>query len=440
MEAALLAGIILVVGLVVTLLIGVPISVAVGLSSLVALSAVVGPEKAVFVSSQRLFTGINSFTLLAIPFFILAGSLMNSGGIARRLIDAAKVLVGWLPGSLAATTVVANALFGSVSGAAVASCAAIGKVMTPRMKAEGYAAPFVAANNIASAPAGMLIPPSNTIIVYSLVSSTSIATLFMAGYGPGILWMLVCLLVVGWYVWRNPEVRTAGAAVERLGVGEGIRQIWGAVPSLLMIVIVVGGILAGLFTPTESAAIAVVYCLVLGFVYREVKVKDLPSIVLDATFTTAIVMLLIGVSSIMSWVMSYSRIPDGLASLILGLTDSPTLILLMIMAMLLVLGTFMDPTPAILIFGPIFLPIVTELGVDPIHFGMAMVFNLCLGTITPPVGAVLFVGARIGEVPVEPVVRRLLPYFVGLVAALLLVTFVPQISLAVPGWLGLLEE
>src|SRR6185312_13230097 len=268
MDAALIAGIILVVGIAVLLLARVPIAVAVGFSAFAAVAAVIGMEKASFVAAQRLFTGVNSFTLLAIPFFILAGVLMNNGGIAGRLIDAAKVLVGRMPGSLAQTNVVANALFGSVSGAAVASAAAVGGVIGPRQRKEGYDRNFSAAVNIASAPSGMLIPPSNTLIVYSLVSSTSIATLFVAGYIPGILWALACMLVVWLYVRKRPELKNH----VKVSLPTALLTIWRAVPSILMIVIVIGGILAGVFTPTESAAIAVVYCLILGFIYKAIKV------------------------------------------------------------------------------------------------------------------------------------------------------------------------
>lgn len=434
MDAALVAGIVLVVGIAVLLLARVPIAVAVGISAFLAVAAVIGVEKASFVSAQRMFTGINSFTLLAIPFFILAGVLMNNGGIAGRLIDAAKVLVGRTPGSLAQTNVVANALFGSVSGAAVASAAAVGGVIGPRQRKEGYDRNFSAAVNIASAPSGMLIPPSNTLIVYSLVSSTSIATLFVAGYIPGILWALACMLVVWLYVRRRPELKNH----VKVSLPVALLTIWRAVPSILMIVIVIGGILAGVFTPTESAAIAVVYCLVLGFIYKAIKVGDLPRILIDATLTTAIVMLLVGVSTIMAWVMAFSGIPAAISSGLLGLTDSPTLILILIMVILLIVGTFMDPTPAILIFVPIFLPIVTTFGVDPIHFGIMVTFNLCLGTITPPVGNVLFVGARVAGLRAEPVIKALVPFFLALVAMLFVVTFIPQLSLWLPDLLGLL--
>ncbi|MFL4478174.1 TRAP transporter large permease [Paeniglutamicibacter sp. ORCA_105] len=436
MDAALVAGIVLVVGIAVLLLARVPIAVAVGISAFLAVAAVIGVEKAAFVSAQRMFTGINSFTLLAIPFFILAGVLMNNGGIAGRLIDAAKVLVGRTPGSLAQTNVVANALFGSVSGAAVASAAAVGGVIGPRQRKEGYDRNFSAAVNIASAPSGMLIPPSNTLIVYSLVSSTSIATLFVAGYIPGILWALACMLVVWLYVRKRPELKNH----TKVALPVALLTIWRAVPSILMIVIVIGGILAGVFTPTESAAIAVVYCLILGFVYKAIKVGDLPRILIDATLTTAIVMLLVGVSTIMAWVMAFSGIPGAISSGLLGLTDSPTMILILIMVILLIVGTFMDPTPAILIFVPIFLPIVTTFGVDPIHFGIMVTFNLCLGTITPPVGNVLFVGARVAGLRAEPVIKALVPFFLALVAMLFVVTFIPQLSMWLPDVLGLLAE
>lgn len=434
MDPVIIAGLILLIGIVVLLFIGVPVAVAVGTSSFVALAYVIGPETASFVGAQRLFTGINSFTLLAIPFFVLAGELMNTGGIAARLVDAAKVLVGRMPASLAQTNVVANALFGSVSGAAVASAAAVGTVMGPRQRAEGYDRAFSTAVNAASAPAGMLLPPSNTLIVYSLVSSTSIATLFMAGYGPGLLWALLCMIVVFLYSRKH-----------RIGGGESVPlkvvavTLLRALLPLLMIVIVIGGILTGVFTPTESAVIAVLYSLVLGMAYRQISLRQLPEILLSATKTTSIVMLLVGVATIMSWVMSYSRIPQLIAETMLGLTESPTMILLLILVLLVAVGTFLDPTPAILIFTPIFLPIVVEFGVDPIHFGLIVVFALSLGTITPPVGNVLFVSAKVANMRIEPVIRALLPFFAALLIGLLIVTFVPALSLWLPDMLGLLE-
>lgn len=435
MDPASLAGLILLVGIVVMIALSVPIAVAIGLSAIFATVALLGFDGAILASSQRMFTGINSFPLLAIPFFVLAGVLMNNGGIAGRLIDAAKVLVGRMPGSLAQTNVVANAMFGAVSGAAVAAAAAVGTVMEPRQRKEGYDRAFSAAVNAASAPAGMLIPPSNTFIVYSLVSSTSIAALFMAGVGPGLVWAAACMVVVLLYVRKHPEIRVA----ERVTVRQGLVVLWKAVPSLLMIVIVIGGILSGIFTATESAAIAVVYCLVLGFAYRMLKVSELPRMLLDAARTTAIVMLLVGVSSALSWVMSFARIPDLISEGMLGVTDNSTIILIMMMVILLLVGTFMDPTPAILIFTPIFLPIAMEFGISPIHFGTMIVYNLCVGVITPPVGNVLFVSARVAGLRLEPVVAKIAPFLLALIGGLFVVVFVPQLSTWLPTQMGLMS-
>ncbi|WP_341358166.1 TRAP transporter large permease [Georgenia sp. M64] len=434
MDTNTIAGLILLFGIILGIVASVPIAVTVGLSSLGAAVVLLGTDQAVLVSAQRMFTGINSFPLLAIPFFVLAGVLMNNGGIAGRLIDAAKVLTGRMPASLAQTNVVANAMFGAVSGAAVAAAAAVGTVMTPRMRKDGYERTFAAAVNVASAPAGMLIPPSNTFIVYSLVSSTSIAALFMAGVGPGLVWAGAVMAMVYVYARRQPgRLRSS----DHPTFAQAVLVLWKAVPSMLMIVVVVGGILAGYFTATESAAIAVVYSLVLGFAYRALHVRDLPRILLDSARTTAIVMLLVGVSTALSFVMSFARIPDMISEAVLGLTSSPTVILVLMMVILLVVGTFMDPTPAILIFTPIFLPIVMEFGIDPIHFGTMIVFNLSLGVITPPVGNVLFVGARVAGLRIEPVVSRLWPFLVSLVLGLFVVVFIPAISMWLPTAMGL---
>lgn len=433
MDPILLAGLVLVVGIALSIAFGVPIAVGIGLSSFASLIVLLDFDKAALVSAQKMFTGINSFTLLAIPFFVLAGVLMNSGGIAGRLIDAAKVLVGRMPNSLAHTNVVSNAMFGAVSGAAVAAAAAVGTVMTPRMREEGYDRRFAAAVNVASAPSGMLIPPSNTFIVYSLVSSTSVAALFMAGVGPGLVWMIACMIVVAILGSRYGGRSSA----QHPTFSQAMLTIWRAVPSLLMIVIVVGGILAGFFTATESSAIAVVYCLILGFAYKQLKVKELPALLLDAARTTAIVMLLVAVSTVLSFVMSFAHIPEAASSALLGLSDNPNVILIIMMLILLVVGCFMDPTPAILIFTPIFLPIVTTFGIDPLHFGTMIVYNLCVGVITPPVGNVLFVGARVAGLRIEPVVGKLIWFLLALVIGLLLVVFVPQISMWLPTVMGL---
>ncbi|WP_413450389.1 TRAP transporter large permease [Georgenia phoenicis] len=435
MDPATLAGLILLGSILVGIVFSVPIAIVIGAASMLAAIPLLGLEAAALVTAQRMFTGINSFPLLAIPLFVLAGVIMNNGGIAGRLVDAAKVLTGRMPASLAQTNVVANAMFGAVSGAAVAAAAAVGNVMHHRMVKEGYDRRFAAAVNVASAPSGMLIPPSNTFIVYSLVSSTSIAALFMAGAVPGILWALACMVVIYLYARKQPgKLKSA----DRISFAQGMLVIWRAVPSLLMIIIVVGGILGGFFTATESAAIAVVYCLVLSAIYRSIRVSELPGILVDAGRTTAIVMLLVAVSTALSFVMSFARIPDLISDAVLGFTDSSTVVLIIMMVILLVAGTFMDPTPAILIFVPIFLPIVTEFGIDPVHFGAMVVMNLSVGVITPPVGNVLFVGARVGRLRIEPVISKLWPFLVAIILTLFLVVFVPQLSLWLPTAMGLL--
>ncbi len=435
MDPATLAGLTLLVVIVIGIVFSLPIAIVIGTASFLAAIPLLGMEQAVLVTAQRMFTGINSFPLLAIPLFVLAGVIMNNGGIAGRLVDFAKVVTGRMPASLAQTNVVANSMFGAVSGAAVAAAAAVGNVMSPRMAKEGYDRRFAAAVNVASAPAGMLIPPSNTFIVYSLVSSTSIAALFMAGLFPGLLWAFACMIVVYLYARKQPGRLKA---TERVSFSQAMRVLWRAVPSLLMIIIVVGGILTGYFTATESASIAVVYCLVLAAVYRSIKLRELPAILVDAGRTTAIVMLLVAVSTALSFVMSFARIPDIISDAVLGFTDSSVVVLIIMMVVLLAVGTFMDPTPAILIFVPIFLPIVTEFGVDPVHFGAMVVMNLSVGVITPPVGNVLFVGARIARLRIEPVITRLWPFLLAIILALLVVVFVPQLSVWLPTTMGLM--
>ena len=429
-----LAALVLVVGIAVLLLIGAPVSIAVGLSSLAALFTVLGTENGVLTAAQQIFRGINSFPLLAIPFFVLAGVIMNNGGIAGRLIDAAKVMVGRTPGSLAQTNVAANALFGAVSGSGVAAAAAIGASMGPMQAREGYNRGFSAATNIASAPAGMLIPPSNLMIVYSLVSGASIAALFVAGYVPGLLWVLACMVIVYLYARRRPEMRQT----QRVSLAQGARTVLVAVPALLLIVVVIGGILGGLFTATEASCIAVLYSLALAAAYRSISLRDMPGIFMDATRTTAVVMFLIGVSSVMGFVFSFAQIPATVSEAMFSLSSDPVVLLLLIGLVLLLVGLFRDPTPAVLIFTPIFLPIVTSFGIDPVHFGMIMVFALSVGTITPPVGPILFVGAKVAGLGIEDVFRRLLPFFAVLVVLLVVITFTPVLSLGLPGLLGLL--
>jgi len=417
------------------LIIGVPISIGIGLSSTLAMALILPFENAMVTSAQRLFIGTNSFSLLAIPFFILAGNIMNNGGIAIRLVNCAKVISGKLPGSLAQSNIVANMLFGAISGSGVAAAAAVGGTMGPLQEKEGYSKEFSAAVNIASAPTGMLIPPSNTLIVYSTVAgSVSVSALFIAGYIPGILWGLGVMIIAGIMAKKEGYISKDSYSLKR-----GLMVFLDAIPSLLLIVIVIGGILKGVFTATEGSAIAVVYSLVLSFIYRALKPKDLPRILLDSARMTAIVIFMIGVSSIMSWVMAFTNIPQIIANALLSITSSKIIILLIMNVILLVIGTFMDPTPAVLIFTPIFLPMAESFGMHPVQFGIMIVFNLCIGTITPPVGPILFTGCKVGGVTIEQVFRRLIPFFIVTAVILLLVTFLPELSLTLPRLLDLVK-
>ncbi|MBM7455696.1 tripartite ATP-independent transporter DctM subunit [Oceanisphaera litoralis] len=411
------------------LALGIPVSFAIGISSVLTIMLSLPFEPAIAVVSQKMASGLDSFSLLAIPFFILAGNIMNCGGIAMRLINLAKVLGGRLPGSLAHCNVLANMMFGSISGSAVASAAAVGGTMAPMQRREGYSPTYSAAVNIASCPSGLLIPPSNTLIVYSLVSGgTSISALFLAGYIPGMLMGLGIMLVAGIIAKRR------GYPIDKRSTWQDVMRLtWDALPSLALIFIIMGGIISGVFTATEASAIAVVYTLFLAVgVYREVKVKELPKIILDSAITTSIVLLLIGASMGMSWAMANADIPYMISDALLAVSENPLILLLIINIILLVVGIFMDMTPAVLIFTPIFWPIAQEMGLDPVHFGIMMTFNLCIGICTPPVGSALFIGCSVGGVSIDKVIKPLLPFYAVLFATLLLVAYVPEISLFLP--------
>ena len=419
---------ILVISFVFFLGIGTPVAWSISLSSLLTMLFSIPFIPAVTTVPQRMATGLDSFALLAIPFFILAGQLMNKGGVAHRLIAHAKALVGAFPGGLALINIIAAMLMGAIAGSAMASASAMGSILGPEMEREGYSKEFGAAVNITSSTIGLVIPPSNVLIVYSLASGgVSIAALFLAGYIPGILTGLLLMVVAAF--WARKKGFSSG---KRSSLGQVVKTFVDAFPSLLLLVVVIGGIVTGVFTATEASAIAVLYCLILGFIYREIRWKDLSGILLDAASTTAVVMLLIGASMCMSWVLSYENIPQDISNALLALSDNPIVILLIINVLLLIVGIFMDMTPAVLIFTPIFLPVVTSLGMDPIHFGIVMVLNLCIGLCTPPVGSVLFVGIGVANTSIEKVLKPLLPLFLVMIVALFLVTFIPQLSLWLP--------
>mgnify|MGYP001801126943 CR=1 FL=1 len=411
------------------LAIGVPIAYSIGLSALFTLLVSMDFWSATTTLAQRMATSLDSFALLAIPFFILAGQLMNQGGIADRLIKFSKVLVGRLPGGLAFVNIIACMLFGAISGSAVAAASAIGGFMNPMMEKEGYAKSFGAAVNITSSTTGLIIPPSNILIIYSLASGgVSIAALFLAGYVPGILMGLALMTVAAVYaiIKKYPTDKS-------VKLSDFFPRFFDALPSLFLLIVVIGGIVGGIFTATEASAVAVVYTLVLAFVYKEIKVSDLPEIVLETIKTTAIVMLLIATSIGMSWVMSYENIPQEISATLISISNNPIIILLIINLILLFVGVFMDMTPAVLIFTPIFLPIVNELGLDPIHYGIVMIMNLCIGLCTPPVGSVLFVGCGVAKLSIQKVIRPMLPFFLIMIVVLMLVTYIPGLSLWLPG-------
>ena len=410
------------------LAIGTPVAWSITISALLTMLVSIPALPAFTTVSQRIGTGLDSFALLAIPFFILSGELMNKGGIAHRLIAFAKTLVGSLPGGLALINVISAMLMGAIAGSAMASASAMGSILGPEMEKEGYSREFGAAVNITSATTGLIIPPSNVLIVYSLASGgASIAALFLAGYIPGILTGLFLMIVAS--IWAKKKGYKVG---KRSNFKEIVKTFVAALPSLFLLVLVIGGIVTGIFTATEASAITVLYTLLLGMFYKEITVKTLPKVLLDSASTTAIVMLLIGASMSMSWVLSYENIPQDISAGLLSISDNKIVILLIINLLLLFVGIFMDMTPAVLIFTPIFLPVVTKLGLDPVHFGIIMILNLCIGLCTPPVGSVLFVGVGVAKTTIEKVIKPLMPLFLAMIIALFLVTYFPQLSLWLP--------
>lgn len=428
--------VIMLVILVLLLALGLPIAVAIALSAMGAILPAMPLDITVITAAQRIFTGTSTFTLVAIPFFVLAGNIMNQGGIARKLVNFVEALVGKIPGSLMLTNVGANALFGSISGSAAAAAAAVGGMVHEGEREAGYDMDLAVATNAASAPSGLLIPPSNALITYSLVSGgTSVAALFIAGYLPGIIWTFGAMAVAFYYAKKKNYIGEQGKFDwRRLG-----RATIEAILPLSLIVVVIGGIVVGVFTATEGSAIAVIYALFLSLVvYRSISIRDIYDILVDSAETSGIIVFLIGVSNILSWVMAFTGIPQAIAGGLLSITDNPIAILLIINVILLISGTFMDVTPAILIFTPIFLPIVTSFGMSPVHFGIILVYNLCIGNITPPVGNTLFVAIRVGDTTLARVTPYTIRYYGAILVGLLLVTYIPTISLWLPEIAGLI--
>ena len=412
--------------------IGTPIAWSIALSSLFSLIVNLPNISSFTTIAQRMATGLDSFSLLAIPFFILSGQLMTHGGIAKRLISFAKTLVVNIPGGLALINIVSAMMMGAITGSAMASASAMGSTLGPEMENEGYEKEFSAAVNITSATMGLVIPPSNILIIYSLASGgISIAALFLAGYLPGIIIGFFLMIVAA--IWAK---RKGYPVLKRSNFRNIISSFIKALPSLLLLFIVIGGIVLGFFTATEASAIAVLYTLILGIVYNEIKLIELPRILLNSSKTSAVVLLLIASSMSMSWVISYENLPQNISHFLLGISDNKIIILLIINLILLFVGIFMDMTPATLIFTPIFLPIVKSIGIDPVQFGIIMVVNLCIGLCTPPVGSVLFVGISVAKTSVEKVVKPLLPLFLAMILSLILITLIPEITLWLPRKFG----
>lgn len=421
------------------MLLNVPIAVCIGLST-VATIATLGDVPTGYIVAQRMASGIASFPLLAIPFFVLSGVLMGDGGMARRLMDFAYSLVGRFQGGLAYVNTLTCMLFGAVSGSATAAVSSIGGFMIPQMEEKGYKREFAVALTATSATTGLLIPPSNIMIVFAVVSgNVSVAALFMAGVVPGLVVGLAIMAASAFILALRPPAKVVQSAAEVAAGLDVPTAFIRAIPTLLLAAVVLGGILGGVFSATEASAIAVVYCFLLGmYVYRGIKWADMPSIILRSAKTTSVVMLLVGASQAMSWVLAYERVPQMVSDAMLGLSANPIMLLLLINLLLLIVGTFMDMTPAVLIFTPIFLPVVMELGMDPVHFGIVLIANLCIGLCTPPVGTCLFVGCGVGKTTIARVVPSAIPFFIAMMLALLAITYIPSLSLWLPRLLNLM--
>lgn len=419
----------------VMLLAGVPISAGIGIASVITALFSMPADIFALIAAQRCFSGLDSFSLLALPFFTLGGNIMNKGGIARRLIRLARLLVGKIPGYLAATNVLANMFFGAVSGSSVAATSAMGSILSPLEAEEGYDPNYSAAVNICSAPTGILIPPSGPLILYSITAGgVSVAALFMGGYLTGIL-LGLCVAALTIYLAVKKGYKASTVKDEDPAV-----KIWiDAVPSLLAVIIVMGGILGGFFTATEAGVVMCLYCLLLAVVYREITFQTFYDMLADTMKSSATILFLIAASSIMSYVMSYSGIPAAISEGLMSISNNRYVILLIMNVFLLIMGCFLDLTPAVLIFTPIFLPIATSIGMSPVHFGLMLITNLGIGSVTPPVGSCLFVGCGVAKVKIEGVTKYIIPLFAGMVVALFLITFIPAIPMIVPYLCGLVD-
>jgi len=414
------------------LALGVPIGVTLGFAGMSGLYLMGSGISLFSMAPLQYFSGLDMFTLMAMPFFILAGELMNSGGITTRLVRFSNILAGNLQGGLAHANIIASVFFAGLTGAAVSDTAAIGTMLIPAMAKDGYDLDFSAAVTAASSIIGPTIPPSNMMVLYGSLMNVSIAGLFAAGFIPGLL-LAGMLMVMSAYISHKRGYPRG----KKTTIKEKIVGIKDAIIPLLMPVIILGGILSGLFTPTEAAAVAVLYAVIIGFfVLKTVKVKDVPPMLIKTARITGVVFLIIGAASILSWVLAINQIPEAIAKFLLATTGNPQLILLMILILMLIVGMFMDIAAALIILGPILHPIAVNIGMDPIHFGMIMVLSLNIALMTPPVGACLFVACSISKLSLAQLSKAIWPFIIVEVVTLFIVAYVPAISLTLPRLLG----
>jgi tripartite ATP-independent transporter DctM subunit len=415
--------------LIALLILGVPVAFSLGLSSLATMWYLDIPAVVVF---QRMAAGMNVFALMAIPFFIYAGELMNQSGIAERLVRFAHSLFARVRGGLGLVNVASSMMFGAISGSAVASASAMGSTLVPIMKKDGYDADYAVNVTVTSATTGLLIPPSHNMIIYAIAAGggISIGSLFLAGIVPGILLGLGLMLAT--YLLAIKRGYPSG---EFPGWLQVLRYFAGALPGLFSALIILGGILSGIFTATESSAIAVVYTLVIAvFVYRSLDWNGFVTASINAVKTTAMVLLIIGTASAFGWLLAITEVPSQLSAALLTISDNPLVILLIVNIILLMLGTFMDMSPLIIITTPIFLPVMTGIGMDPVQFGIMLILNLGLGLVTPPIGSVLFVGCAVGGIRIEDTIRSIWPFYLAFLVVLALVTYVPGTTLSLPNF------
>jgi tripartite ATP-independent transporter DctM subunit len=420
--------VLLIGGLFALIALGVPIAFALAVSSLVTALYIGIPLEAVFL---KVSDGVDNFSLLAIPFFILAGAIMGEGGMAWRLVAFANVFVGFMRGGLAMVNVLSSMFFGGISGSAVADVSSIGSIMIPMMKKQGYDDAFSVNITISSATQGIIIPPSHNAIIYAYAAggSVSIAQLFLAGFIPGIM-IGLSLMVLSFII----SSRRGYPKGEIVPLREALKITWEALAGLATVAIIIGGVVGGIFTPTESAAIAAVWAFsVTMFFYREIGWRELPRLLHGVVRTVAMVMIVIGFAAGFAYLLTLMQIPAAITQFLLALTSDRITLLLLVNITLLILGTFMDMAPLLLITTPILLPVMIAVGVDPVHFGIVMMLNLSIGLITPPVGTVLFVGCAIGKVSIEQATRHLWPFWLAMLIVLLLVTYIPGLAMWVPG-------